>query len=117
MKTRIITNNIARSFVQTHEHFTANNIFAHWDDCRSPEGEFVGRVYIVYSYGLHYPMFIYDPATNQWYENADKYSPTTSKHRSQCRPVPDAIKLNTEQMQLVKKHGTAGLLLFGELLK
>jgi len=40
--------------------------------------------YIVYSYGEHYPMYIYKDKT--WYENKDKYSRTTSKHHSQLRP-------------------------------
>ena len=44
------------------------------------------RLYIVYSYGKHFPLFVFDKQTGTWYTNEDKYSVTTSKHRTQCLP-------------------------------
>jgi hypothetical protein len=49
-------------------------------------GEHKGDLYIVYSYGYHFPMYIYDYKTQEWYGNEDKYSSTTSRHQSQARP-------------------------------
>lgn len=42
--------------------------------------------YVVYSYGTHFPMYIFDYNTEQWFGNNDKYSPSTSRHQSACRP-------------------------------
>ena len=46
----------------------------------------IGHFYVVYSYGSHWPMFIYDEIQRRWFENEDSRSVTTSKHRSQCHP-------------------------------
>ena len=74
-----IANRDCRSYVERRDEFKANNIFAKWH----------GKVYVVYSYGEHYPMFLYiadKKPDGGWYENSDKYSRSTSKHHSQARP-------------------------------
>jgi len=43
-------------------------------------------IYAVYSYGNHWPLWVYDWNSNQWYENVDKYSVTTSRHASHTKP-------------------------------
>ena len=40
--------------------------------------------FVVYSYGPHWPLYIYDGCT--WYESASRITPSTSRHRSQARP-------------------------------
>ena len=42
--------------------------------------------YVVFSYGLHWPLFIYDHKNGQWYGNIDKRSKTTNKHYSRLNP-------------------------------
>ena len=80
------TNRNARKLVQTQIDFQANNIFAsHWKG-----------MYVVYSYGEHWPMFICKDG--QWYENDGRYSVTTSKHRSQTHPHAETIKLDRTGM-------------------
>lgn len=69
--------------------FKANNIFS----------ENYGNLYIVYSYGHHWPMFVFDRASGVWYENEDKYSVTTSKHRSQSHPRVDTVKLSLSDIR------------------
>lgn len=44
------------------------------------------ELYVVYSYGYHFPMYIYDRQAGIWVGSKDKYSSSTSKHQSQCRP-------------------------------
>lgn len=83
-----ITNRDSRRFAEQCLPFKANNIFGEYNR----EG-----VYVVYSYGYHYPMFAYLNGT--WYENSDKYSVTTSKHHGQARPAGDTVKVNTEDLQ------------------
>lgn len=43
-------------------------------------------IYVVYSYGGHWPLWVYDWRADQWYENADTYGNTTSRHKSATRP-------------------------------
>ena len=67
------------------------------------------RQYAVYSYGPHWPLFIYSAITKTWYENADRYGRTTSKHRMQAHPLTDTIELTQEQMKLLDQHGPVAL--------
>ena len=69
--------------------FKANNIFS--------EHIKKDKLYIVYSYGHHFPMYI--KYKNTWFENSDKYSITTSKQQSQARPNSKTKMLNTEKMK------------------
>ena len=42
--------------------------------------------YVVYSYGTHFPMYIWDEVTQRWYGNRDKYSITTTRHQRYACP-------------------------------
>lgn len=66
----------ARNLVATCTEFKGSSIFAKNE----------GRWYVVYSYGIHFPMFAYHRDQQQWYANSDKYSVTTSRHQTACRP-------------------------------
>lgn len=72
-----ITTRNARALVEARKNFKAANIF----------GQNWGPLYAVYSYGTHWPLFIYDSLSNKWFENEDRYSNTTSRHRSLTRPA------------------------------
>jgi hypothetical protein len=45
-----------------------------------------GRLYVVYSYGEHWPLFIYDLRDARWFGNESTYGATTSKHKTLCQP-------------------------------
>ena len=89
-------------YVNKCEVFTANNIFAEdYSNVREssvlPDG-----LYVVYSYGHHFPMYAYDYRLKVWIGNEDKYSASTSKQQSQARPRFEIGKwLNTSDMQLL----------------
>ena len=72
-----IANRDASKYTSELKEFKGNNTFAedHID------------YYVVYSYGTHFPMYVYDKLQNNWIENTDKRSVSTSKHMGQCRPV------------------------------
>ena len=70
-----IANKDCRSYVERKEEFKGSNLYA----------EKIGKIYVVYSYGEHYPMFLF--RKNKWYENSDGSSRSTSKQRSQARPM------------------------------
>lgn len=83
-----IANRNAGKFASICKPFKGNNLF----------GELlVEDVYVVYSYGYHFPL--YAKIGNTWYENKDKYSSSTGKHKSQARPSGELIPLNTEQLK------------------
>lgn len=82
-----ITNREASKYVTNLEEFKANNIFAEWVDGTDSSGQPIRDArYVVYSYGPHWPLFIYDVLTDRWYANKSKYGITTSKHYGQAHP-------------------------------
>ena len=103
-----VANHSARPCVQNREAFKANNIFAEW------RGDGAEARYIVYSYGKHFPMYIWvpdsqDPAAGRWYGNNAKYSRTTSKHQSQAHPHAQDIEWrDTDAMVAIANRGIAG---------
>ena len=66
--------------------------------------EYKGERYVVYSYGEHFPMFIYDPVDG-WFQNSDRFSKTTSKQHGQCHPLVETTKLDTTGMKLLASGG------------
>lgn len=84
-----ISNKLAAEYVRTTSEFKGSNTW----------GQMEHGSYVVYSYGYHYPMFVFK--NGKWYENSDKYSVTTSKHKSILRPdfTWDIIKLTTKELR------------------
>lgn len=59
--------------------------------------EQIGKAYVVYSYGKHFPVAAFGEDLGGWAVNTDRYSPTTSRHQSTVRRgIPsDAVQLDT----------------------
>lgn len=91
----------AGACVRRKEVFTGNNIYGRWDS----DNAGVHRRYIVYSYGTHFPMYIWDEDTGLWYGNSDRYSCTTSRHQSACAPPHIAAWYDTARMQQFAVYG------------
>lgn len=64
--------------------------------------------FTVYSYGTHFPMYVYDYATQRWYGNSSKYSRTTSKHQSIMRPPIVEEWYETKDLQNISNRGIVG---------
>lgn len=77
----------ARSLVQALTPFKGSNTFA----------EYINGIYVVFSYGYHFPLFVNVGGT--WYANEDKYSQSTSRQRSQLHPLTDCIEYNTAALK------------------
>jgi len=75
--------------------FTGNNTFSVWTAYNK---------YVVYSYGPHFPLLVYNPSEQKWYHNSDKYSTSTSKHLTQLRPLCETFPLNTKALQSLINH-------------
>lgn len=88
----------ARPLVQAKEDFTNHNgqLFGRWE---------TPSLYVVYSYGEHWPLFAWD--NGAWYENEDKYSPTTSKHRTQAHPHCDTIPASRTYLKTIIRNRIA----------
>jgi len=91
-----VANTKCRNHVVARLPFQGSNLWGEWVDV----------VYVVYSYGKHFPLWVYDPETEQWFGNADRYSVSTSKHRTQSQPLQVYIKwFDTETMQRLRDGG------------
>lgn len=77
----------ARASVQAKLPFKGNNTF----------GESRNGAYVVFSYGHHWPLFVYVDGT--WYENQERYSVSTSKHRSQLHPLADTEQVSAKEIR------------------
>jgi hypothetical protein len=64
--------------------------------------------YVVFSYGPHFPMYVYDYQMQEWYGNKDRYSVTTSKHQTQARPTRVRDYFDTEAMRYIAARGFMG---------
>ena len=96
-----------RKYVQNRENFgtSTGHLFAHTYGHGDPKH----KRYVVYSYGSHWPLFVYDYGTKRWFENSDKYSVTTSKHRTKAHPHCETTELPREQMTVLADHGYRAL--------
>lgn len=99
-KTRT-TNASCRPLVDSRTPFQGSNMYAEWR----------GKCYVVFSYGSHFPMYIYDPEAGIWFGNRDKYSTSTTRQQSQARPSePIGQWLDTVDMRAVAMFGFADLI-------
>lgn len=103
----------AGALVRRKEEFTGNNVYGRWhydgdadlpNQKLTPTGAVPSR-YVVYSYGTHFPMYIFDAVTEQWFGNLDKYSSTTSRHQSACHPPNVHVWYDTGMMQKIAMFG------------
>ena len=123
-----IPNRQARGYVQELKPFTASNIFAEWITVKYREEDRWKdrRIYVVFSYGKHWPLFVYDGQAEVWFENTERYSDggvrpprldllnTTSRHRSQAHPLRPTIACDVQTMKEVLTTGVNAILLRGE---
>jgi len=76
--------------VEYREVFTGNSVYSQ---------QTKPTLYCVYSYGYHFPMYVYDDAIGKWIGNSSKYGTTTSKHQNKCKPNNVSFWLDTDGMR------------------
>ena len=86
-----ITNKNAKNYVNSRLAFKGNHTF----------GMHHLGLYVVYSYGEYFPMYVYINAFEKWYGNSDNYSYTTSKHKSLLKPNKVEKYFTTEILQQI----------------
>ena len=107
-----IANRDARRFVEHRMVFSGSNLFS---EVRSTILAPKESLYIVYSYGTHWPLllcssfFTGDERVHVWVGNSDKYSRSTTRHMSLCVPHGEEILWvpRTELLE-VQSSGYAG---------
>lgn len=105
-----INGRLAYEFTAQRKPFrnSNNQLYARWLH-GSPKHEGAGLRYVVYSYGAHWPLFIWCDDSLQWYSNSDKYGTTTSKHYTQSHPRQATTPLSLPAMKALAFHGYAAL--------
>jgi hypothetical protein len=94
-----ISNVDARRYITNRKPFKTNSGAVH---CKTTDD-----LYVVYSYGDHYPMWVYDCISGQWFGNSDQSSKTTQKQKSQTRPsVDDITMVTTDYLQAMILAGS-----------
>lgn len=90
-----VANHSAREYVQRRKPFQGSNC---WGEKAGPDR------YVVYSYGTHFPMFVYD--SGKWYGNKERYSRSTGRQYSQLHPLADGMTyFDTDDMSFIADHG------------
>lgn len=108
MSSKHIANGKARAYVQGLELFKGSNTWSEWYE--QGMGNDIVKRYVVYSYRYNFPLFIYEPLSDTWYENSTKYSRTTTKHKTQLHPCVRTTPLCLGDMQVVQREGSVGLI-------
>ena len=87
-----VANKNAGQYVDELKIFEGSNTFSEL------KVQYDDKLYVVFSYGYHFPMYVYDYQAGIWVGSNDRYSMSTSRHQSQCRPSAE-IKcwLNTAE--------------------
>jgi len=93
----------ARQYVQKLQPFRNNAIKGEGPKNASLWGEITGGLYVVYSYGRHWPLWA--NWRGVWFGNTDKYGPTTSKHYSQTHPHKGFVGLDVGSMRMLIQKG------------
>jgi hypothetical protein len=84
-----VSNKNASAVVAARQEFKGSHTFGEWD----------GDNYVAYSYGKHFPMYVY--SNGEWFENSDKYSVSTSKQQTQLRPTYHTTPKTTEELKQI----------------
>jgi len=98
-----VANNKAREYVEKLEEFQGSNMQGKWLGLGNDRTE-PYKLYVVYSYGSHFPMYIYDAKEQKWLGNSDKYSRSTTRQQSHARPSSIYAWYNTDDMKEVIYH-------------
>lgn len=89
--------------IRAKQPFNFTNVFADFRESYSSTR--VPPRYCVYSYGYHYPLYVYDYEACQWFGNADKSTPTTERHKRKFQPYSVAQWVDTPTLNSIAISG------------
>lgn len=104
-----IANYQASSHTRNKQPFMGSNLFAEWRTGKDGHAR-----YVVFSYGNHWPLYIWDATTEQWYGNLSHFSRSTMRHRTQAKPdnitSADIIPMHVHDMIKIVDAGVPGII-------
>lgn len=104
-----VANKAVASMVANRRPFEGSHMYAREEAVMGENGQVVSDLYIVYSYGPHFPIYIaetdVETKTTRWYANNESYSQSTSRHQSQARPDAQCIPMTAEAMRILARGG------------
>lgn len=99
MSSQINNRDVGRLVKVRAEFITKNKtMFAKW----------VNKQYVVFSYGEHFPMYVWDSTLGRWFGNRDRYSNTTTKHQSHAHPGHIEQWFDTRVLCVIVQYGFVG---------
>jgi hypothetical protein len=93
-----VSNKNAYQYINNLEAFHASNLYGEWR----------GNTYVVFSYGEHFPIYIWDDVVYKWIGNMDKYSHSTTRHQSLAKPHYVHRWVDTEGLKSMIRDGIVG---------
>ena len=102
-----VSNNKARDYVNGFKEFQGSNMFGKWLDVGNGRTE-TNLLYAVYSYGSHFPMYVWDSTEKKWLGNKDKYSQSTTRHQALAKPYHVHRWVDTEGLKSMIRDGIVG---------
>ena len=106
------TNQGSHRLVSEQMEFKGSNLYGFWLDNGSEHPEHNDDRYTVWSYGCHWPLFVYVKETDQWFYNEDRYSVSTSKHQSQSHPSVPCSEMTALDTDALRDLALVGFTLF-----
>lgn len=106
-----IANKNADDYVRRRVPFKGSNLYA--TEVVLPHSV----VFAVFSYGEHFPLYVAETdgdLNTEWYENIERYSQSTTRHKAQCRVHWPCIPMSIPALQRIAREGIAGLATKGE---
>ena len=104
---KYVNNNDMRQYVQKCQPFINNNQTVYSNTSQEKDDNW----YTVYSYGTHFPMYICDLNTKEWYGTWEKHSRTTTRHQNKTHPLCEVKYLPLHLMKKMGKFGPKGFIL------
>lgn len=94
-----------------------DTLWGEWYEQGIPETGEVVRRYCVYSYRYSWPLFVAETGADgevHWFENIDRFSVTTSRHKTQAHPRVPTTLMTVGAMRRIVREGMVGLVVHGE---
>lgn len=98
LKYKQVNNSDAGKHINKLENFETKN--------KTMYGVKSEKQYVVYSYGYHFPMYVYDIESEVWLGNTTKSTPTTMRHLTLAKPSQGIHQwFSTEELKTIIVQG------------
>lgn len=102
-KSRRSTNGKCRDYVEKRMPFVASNLYAEWV---YPRGKEEPAMYVVYSWGKHFPLYIWEPVERCWLKNISSTTNSSNQHRYDASLANETyMPLDTDTMIDITDRG------------